>query len=608
MKDPKKEKHSPLRVMKNTAFLLKYVVKYTPGYIFVDLCEAIGRGIWHILGVLFIKYVLDAIEAGVPFEEVLFWCCMCAAYRLGFEIFNKWRWEVYVPQVSLTLHEKIQGELYQKARSLDQGCYDDPNFYNDFVWAIRESDTRLVQIMEDLSIFFNRVIASAAMIGALVFMDWIVALVLAAAITLSFVLDVKLNARRFVLWEKATPIQRKMQYVCRLFYMPDYAKDLRQGDAGNHLRQVFNETGNRFYQQFQSFFRQGIFLFIAQSLLVSAIPSVGITGYLVVRYIVDPALSLGTFGAGMDASVALFWAIRDISRHLTKFHENSLYIEKFQKFLAYEPKITGEKTDIPAFESLKIEDMSFSYGFSEDSKDTLSHIDLEIKKGEKIAFVGYNGAGKTTLIKLLMRLYDPTAGKILYNGENIMDFTPEAYRGHIGAVFQDYRIFAATLAENVLGDVYTDTDEQTVRHALTAASFDEKLSTLSSGLESQLTTEFSKDGVGLSSGEAQKVAIARVFARPFELVVMDEPSSALDPIAEYELNRSIAQNAADKTVIFISHRLSTTRMADRIYMFDQGRIVECGSHDELMRQNGKYAEMYRVQAKKYRDEYAATSF
>ena len=143
-------------------------------------------------------------------------------------------------------------------------------------------------------------------------------------------------------------------------------------------------------------------------------------------------------------------------------------------------------------------------------------------------------------------------------------------------------------------------DEETVMHALKAASFTEKLASLPDGIHSQLTREFSKQGVGLSGGESQKIAIARVFAHPYDLIIMDEPSSALDPIAEYELNQSILQNAADKTVIFISHRLSTTRMADRIYMFDHGEVIECGTHEELMAQNGKYAEMYHVQAKKYR--------
>jgi len=248
---------------------------------------------------------------------------------------------------------------------------------------------------------------------------------------------------------------------------------------------------------------------------------------------------------------------------------------------------------------LTIQELSFVYPFAKEEEKTLDKISLTINKGEKIAFVGYNGAGKTTLTKLLMRLYDSTEGSILYNGRNIKEFSPEQYRGHIGAVFQDYQIFAATIAENVIGGEYTKDNEEQVMAALRAASFEEKLKELPHGIHSQLTTEFQKDGVGLSGGEAQKIAIARVFAHPYELIIMDEPSSALDPIAEYELNQSILKNAEDKTVIFISHRLSTTRMADRIYMFDQGKIVEYGSHEELMEQNGKYAEMYRVQAKKY---------
>ena len=224
---------------------------------------------------------------------------------------------------------------------------------------------------------------------------------------------------------------------------------------------------------------------------------------------------------------------------------------------------------------------------------------MEIKKGEKIAFVGYNGAGKTTLTMLLMRLYDATEGEILWNEKNINNFAPESYREHIGAVFQDYKIFAAKLTENVLGGEYRLKDESRVIEALKAASFSDKLKELTDGINSELTTEFSKNGVGLSGGESQKIAIARVFAKPYELIIMDEPSSALDPIAEYELNQSILKNAENKTVIFISHRLSTTQMADRIYMFGEGKIIESGSHNELMSLNGKYAEMYKIQAKKY---------
>ena len=305
----------------------------------------------------------------------------------------------------------------------------------------------------------------------------------------------------------------------------------------------------------------------------------------------------------MSASFKLFWTLDDISNYANKFSEHALYIEKVRKFMECEPKITGGEEKVPEFTSLELKNVCFAYPFGKDEgKNVLDSVSLCVNKGEKIALVGYNGAGKTTLTKLIMRLYDVSEGEVLYNGRNIKDYDPESYRKRIGAVFQDYKIFAATLAENVLAREYSPEDQDLVMSAVKAAGLEDKLAELSEGIHTQLTTEFSDRGVGLSGGESQKVAIARVFAGDYDLVIMDEPSSALDPVAEYELNRSVSENAKDKTLIFISHRLSTTRMADRIYMFEGGKIVEWGSHDELMAKNGKYAHMYTVQAKKYLSE------
>lgn len=600
MSDGKTEKQNPRRISGNLWYMLKYSFKYAPSYTLVTLTEGIGRGAWHIIGILFVKYLFDSIEAGADFGHLLFWILLVAAYNAAFELFNKWRLEVYVPKVRLILHEGIQNELYQKARELDQSCYDDPEFYNDFIWAIRESDGRTVQIMEDFSIFINRVISSMVILGVLASMDLIVAIVLLVSIGLGFVIKNKLNKIRYDKNIEMTPLNRKLDYIGRVFYLPDYAKELRQGKIAEHLRKEYDNVTDKKISCIKKYMGRLLGFSLISALLTNVIPSAGITGYLIIRYIVDPTLSLGSFSASINASFKLYWIIDDIGNYLTRFHEHSLYIEKVRKFVEYQPQIKGKEENVPPFEILSIRNLDFTYPFSKSGEKTLNRISLEIKKGEKIAFVGYNGAGKTTLTKLLMRLYDPTDGEILYNGRSISEFAPEKYREHIGAVFQDYKVFAATLAENVLGGEYTEADEEVVLLALRAASFEDKLKQLPQGIHSQLTTEFSEDGVGLSGGESQKVAIARVFARPYELIIMDEPSSALDPIAEYELNRSILKNAENRTVIFISHRLSTTRLADRIYMFAGGEIVESGSHEELMAQNGRYAEMYRVQAKKYR--------
>lgn len=579
---------------------MKYTFKYTPTYIIVTLCEAFGRGAWHIIGVLFTKYLFDSIEAGIEFRTVLFWILLVAAYNAAFEFFNKWRLEVYVPKVKLSLHEGIQNELYRKAKELDQSCYDDPEFYNDFIWAIRESDARTAQIMENLSIFINRVVSSAVILGVLASMDWIVAAVLLLSVSLGFIIKNKLNRIRYDRSIDMNPIDRKLSYIGRVFYLQDYAKELRHGGIAEHLRDEYNKTTDEKIACIKKFMGRIFGFSLLSTMLTDVLPSAGVTGYLIVRYIVDPTLSLGSFSASINACFKLYWTIDDIGNYLNYFNEHSLYIEKVKRFIEYEPKIKGDETDVPAFESLTVKDLDFTYPFTKSGEKILDNINFEIKKGEKIAFVGYNGAGKTTLIKLLMRLYDTTSGEILYNGRSIKEYAPDKYREHIGAVFQDYKVFAATVAENVFGGEYTDDEEDTVMSALRAASFDEKLGKLPNGIHAQLTTEFFKEGVGLSGGESQKIAIARVFAKPFEIMIMDEPSSALDPITEYHLNQSILKNAENRTVIFISHRLSTTRMADRIYMFAQGRIIESGSHSELLEQNGKYAEMYRVQAKKYK--------
>ncbi len=599
--DPRKKvRHSPFRTAKNVWFMIRYVLRYAPGYLLVTLLEALGKGGWHVAGVLFTRYLFDAIEAGEDFRRVVTFLLFYAGYNAVFLLFSRWRLSVYLPKVELVLHEGIQNELYEKARKLDQSCYDDPEFYNDFIWAIRESDKRTVQIMENISLFLNRLLSGAVIWSLLASMDLYAALFLLCAVLAGFFVRNRLNRVRYEKKLELNPIARKKSYVGRVFYLSQYAKELRQGKISSLLREKYAGAVEEEISCIKKYVKKIFFLSLLASLLSGVVPSAGMTGYLIFRYILDPTLSLGQFSASIQASHKLFRTLNDLGSCLNKFNEHSLYIENVRRFTGYEPKIQGEIREVPPFESLEIRDLSFTYPFTEGGEPVLSHLNLSIHRGEKIAFVGYNGAGKTTLVTLLLRLYDAESGEILYNGVNIKNYSPEEYRRHIGAVFQDYKIFAATVAENVLGGEYSEEKEPVVKEALEAASFTERLKLLPDGIQTQLTREFQKNGAALSGGEAQKIAIARVFARPFELIVMDEPSSALDPISEYELNQSILKNAAGKTVIFISHRLSTTRMADRIYMFAQGKLVEEGTHGELMEKNGKYAEMFRVQAEKYR--------
>ncbi len=304
-----------------------------------------------------------------------------------------------------------------------------------------------------------------------------------------------------------------------------------------------------------------------------------IVSCVLIRFILDMAMKRIAF----EKMMLYVWSVVALQAFLVIF-------ERF--FETYVKPVTEGSG------GLSIEHVDFGYL---PGQQVLKDVSFAVKPGQKIALVGYNGSGKTTLVKLLLRLYDPDGGKICYHGRDIRDYQVMAYRRSIGSVFQDFKLYAATLKENVLMDAADESREESfcVEQALYDAHFMLEDNRLSYQIETPLTTEFEKDGVNLSGGEAQKVAIARTLYRKQNMIIMDEPSSALDPLAEYRLNQELNEIARDKTVIFISHRLSTVRDADCIYMMENGRIVESGTHEALLAEDGKYAAMWKVQAGLY---------
>ena len=389
---------------------------------------------------------------------------------------------------------------------------------------------------------------------------------------------------------------RKTWYIEKFFSLSNYAKEIRLTDVSENLINEYDETTrtqlkeNLKYNAKSSIIRA-----------ISLILSQGLTIFIILYmtyglFQSDSGVLIGGFSAAVTAGWKLKYLIYDLQNKFVSMNKDSLFADKVRGFLETEAKIKSGNVMLKNFESLEFKNVSFKY----DKECVLSNVSFKLSKGDRIAFVVYNGAGKTTTTKLIMRLYDVTDGEILINGINIKEYDLSSLREKIGAVFQDYKVFSATVAENVLGDVYTEDKKDIVLNALKDSTFDDKLKSLPQGIHTELTREFYSTGTDLSGGENQKIAIARAFAHDNELLIMDEPSSALDPIAEYNLNLGINKNARDKAVIFITHRLSTTRHVDKIYMIEKGRIIERGSHEELMLQGGKYAHMFNLQAEKYK--------
>jgi len=611
-KKDKKEKMPAGQVIKYNFLMLGKIAKMTPQYIVFMFIVGIIGGISSSIQTIFTYKLFNALDLpDITFGKIAGYILLILGVNVGINLFYAWYYQYYQTVTDKKLQHRMHAELFGHALKMDLACYDDPKFYNDYVWAMDESKGRAVQVLDDTARIINYLITLSTLITLMMQVDILVGLILLIGCILNASMWGLGNKIAFKKNERVKPLHRKNSYINRVYHLSDYAKELRISKAGENLNKIYADSVTGIVEEEVRNGKKQYLLSVLEntiSLAAQFVPVI-ILGYK----LYSGTAQLGSFVASINIIWNLNWSMYDLARNLIRMPDNAQYIGKYLKFLSYEPKIVSGNRMAEPLETIELKNVTFAYQTSENEakkddsekkeeapKNSLDGINLTIRKGEKIAIVGYNGAGKTTLTKLLMRLYDPTAGEILYNGHSLREYDIPSLRSRIGTVFQDYKIFASTIAENVLGHACADSDRDTVTDALTKATFREKLDSLEKGMDTELTKEFYDDGVNLSGGESQKVAIARIFAKPYDLVIMDEPSSALDPIAEYELNHTILEYAQDKTVVFISHRLSTTRMADRILMFSDGKLIESGSHDELMAKNGKYAEMFKLQAEKYR--------
>ncbi|MCI9449885.1 MAG: ABC transporter ATP-binding protein [Clostridiales bacterium] len=589
--------------IKDYIYLFKFAAKYTH---FVWWCIADGI-IWGInnsvANVVFIKYLFDMIEQKKSFAQIMVLIALIGTYMLLIYVFHEKFYQFVKPRTEQELHEKMHSRLFGKAMSLDLAKYDDPEFYNDYVWVMNNFEGEVMDVAFDIGKFINRLLATSVIVTLVATIDVTVVIAIAFAVALSVVIKYFRTKLEFAKQGDLKPSERKAEYVGRVFYLADYAEEIRLSRASEILDSDFSDALDEQIAINKKYGKKLLLCGMLRDLTSSALINVGIITLLVYKIMVEGSISLGDFAASIGGTWALFWQLNNLLEYFTKSAGHGMYAEKLKKFLECEPAIgdTDDSVSVPEFASLTLRDMSFSYGSSD--KKVLKNINLTINKNEKIALVGYNGAGKSTLIKLIMRLYDPTSGSVEWNGENIKNLKVDEYRGKFGTVFQDFQIFAVSVAENVKADVVEDGDSEKIKAALDRSGLSAKVSELPHGIDTEVTREFSEDGANLSGGERQKLAIARAFMKDADLIILDEPSSALDPMSEYELNHTMMDAASDKTVIFISHRLSTTIMADRIYMLADGEIIEEGSHEELMKRDGKYAEMFRMQAEKYQKEY-----
>ncbi|MCI9144731.1 MAG: ABC transporter ATP-binding protein [Eubacterium sp.] len=593
----KKEKaeHS---MLSNIMYFLKLLFSVSPLLV-------IGECIWGIvlvlptrlISVLGVKYMIDVVASGENLNRLYIVVAVVAAVliisKLAAWIFREFFWNVEKEKVYKGLNER----LYKKAKSLDLESYDNPAFYNNFILTIESSSDNMQNILGLVRNYIGNVVSLITIASILLAIDPVCLLIILVFVGIFMPLSKKIGALQMGRRIDNTKFHRRSDYFQRIFYLQDYAKEVRMNNIRPILIDNYNDAADKVIENQKKYWSKISILYFIQDFGVQILGFMFVLPlYLGYCVLIEHSISAGDFVASFNGAYAIASSINFLTVWaLARFEEQGKMIEKYREFLKTESKINDGKFTAKITEPKNIEIKNLSFTYPGNTKPTLKNINLTIKPYEKIALVGFNGAGKTTLTNLLLRLYDVSEGEILIDGENIKNATVKSHRDRFTAVFQDFQIFSCSVGENVALDV--DPDGDRVNEALSHSGFSKKLK---NGTDTELLREFDDKGVMLSGGESQKIAIARAFYNQCPYIILDEPSANLDPVAEYKLNQSMLEAAEDKTVIFISHRLSTTINADRIFVMENGEIIESGSHTELMAMNKTYAKMFNMQAEKYK--------
>lgn len=587
-----------LRYVKNIAWLCRPFWQYGKIYILLSvgvlgLYSAVDDAIY----VRFPEIMIDLLSAGESFSSI----GAAAAVICGIFLLNRIVHHIsraYFTRKQVEIGLRVNRDIYQKAMGLDYKYIDSPRYYDNYAWAMREYAEQVKQGREVI-VSFSQCVLSLAALSAIVapLGPWIL-LLEAVQTALCAMINRRVNENGIKEKDAVVSLNRRLDYFHRLFYMKDYAADMKSTPLSRSVFQEYSKIGKRKVSVVGFFAKKTELLYSVQELIGS------LTELIIILYLVQSIVSGRIPEVGMYMTLLLAYyrldcKIYTLSGLMKEAGSLSMNAEKIRAFFELQSEIETERTHVGAAPSggnfsVGLRNAGFSY---ENSAFFLSGLNLFIHPGEKVAIVGENGAGKSTFVKLLLRLYDVEEGEIRINGTPIREYDIHALRQRIGVAFQDTNIYAMSLEKNI--SLYGEVPEAVLRRAAEAIGLDAILEKNHTGYHAELTREFHEDGIILSGGEAQKVALARVMAGDFGLLLLDEPSSALDPIAEYRMTQAILSTANKATTIIVAHRLSAVRDADRIVVLDQGKIRECGNHDELMALHGKYYEMFTKQAENY---------
>ncbi len=498
----------------------------------------------------------------------------------------------------VTLH--VQKIIHAKSIAVDLEFYENPEYYDRMHRAQQQGASRPTSIVNNLTKVAQSFLTLTAILGLLLVFHWSVALLLICAAVPGVLVKLKFSGKFFSWRRKRTSDERWTSYYNWLLTSDSFAKEMRLFGYGPHFIQRYREMRQKLNkEQIRLTMKQALADFVARTIAVSAV--FGSFGYIAYKA-VEGEITLGelvmyfaAFQRGMSYLQTFFTGFASL-------YEDNLFLTNYYEFMDVEERVKDPKKPVtlpvPLSKDIVFNHVNFKYPTG--TRKVLEDISLSIKAGEHVAFVGENGSGKTTLVKLLCRLYDPVSGSIKVDDTDITQFNTLEYRSQISVLFQDYVRYHLPARDNIwLGNIELDKDDPLIQAAARRSGADEVITSLPEGYDSILGKWF-VGGEELSIGQWQKIALARAFLRKAQIVILDEPTSALDAKAEYEVFSNFHDLTSGLTAVFISHRMSTVRMADRIFVIQDGKITESGTHEELVKIKGKYLELFEMQAQHYR--------
>lgn len=588
------------KAINNNLFILKCIYKSGPIafvciaiFIVVELISyylSMNHGMW----------ILDSIGKTTPMKIILFVACMYTSILL-FDTVAMWMSMYTIPIAVTKVGEYLTKELIDKIFDIRQKEVESPEFYDKYSRAVAEIGERPGTILSLLKNIISSLLALVLVISVASSLNWGFTVIFVFASLIKTIISIIINEVEYKRYEERTGIERKLSYVNRVIYQPEYGELLRNnGGYRGLLSSYYSYNIKEICLLVKKYHSKLYLLWLLNAIIETLCFRLG-PWVICIISLANGSMTMGQVTVIMNAINFLPYICLSLFGSIVDIRKQSLFIENLRYVLEYKVVRTRkqqkrEPKDGPYI--LEVSSASFSY--AESGKLVLRNVNAEIRHKEKVALVGANGAGKSTLAKILSGLYSPSEGRCYLMGLDLDRWSLDDINKHIIMINQNTFMLSLTIAENILQRPLTSLEDYAlVEEALKKVGMYDKISKLKNGVDSYYSTEFDEDGVVLSGGEKQKIAIARVYVSKANIVILDEPTSALDAFNEQEVNELLFTLLADRTIINISHRFSFMKQVDTIFYMENGRIAERGSHEELMKLDGGYKKLYMAQASKY---------